>query len=45
MNSTPPIAQIENLLGLRRGLPDVLSDEVIAHGMHEMTLLQVAKPA
>ena len=35
---------LENLLGLRRGVSDVLTHKVIAHGMHEMTFLQVAKP-
>ena len=38
MNSTPPIARLEHPLGLRRGLPDVLAHQVIAHGVHELTV-------
>lgn len=34
----------QDLFGLWRCLPDVLSDQVVAHGMHQVPLVHVAEP-
>jgi hypothetical protein len=44
MNSTPAHRAVQDPLGLRCGLPDVLGDQVVAHGVDQMALFQVAEP-
>jgi hypothetical protein len=43
MNKTPPIAFFKHLLGLRRGVADVLADEVVARDRDEMSPSHVAE--
>ncbi len=40
----PAHRPVKKPFGLRRGLPDVLADHVVAHGVHQVPLVQVAKP-
>jgi hypothetical protein len=40
----PAHRPVEDPLGLRRGLPDVLADQVVAHGVDQLALLKVAEP-
>src|SRR5262245_57170987 len=40
----PAHRPVKHALGLRRRLPDVLADQVVAHGVHQLPLLQVAEP-
>jgi hypothetical protein len=35
---------VQDPLGLRCGLPDVLADQVVPHGVDQMTFFQVAEP-
>ena len=44
MNSTPPMRPLDDLLGLRRGVPDVLADQVVAGDRDQVPAAQVAEP-